>query len=348
MKEKKIYFKSILITLMITSAVVLGLAVLNNKEPAEKTVSEFDIRVTPSPANLGAIKIEKTPVEFKDIISIENVTNQPIKIKNINTSCGCTTADLKNKILSPDQSIYLDLKIGPSTIGAKQVTIWVEVDNPKSPIIEIPVRFELLESVKVHPNYLELAFNDNKTFIDSHFHLTGNDIRNFDKINISMPSEKKVVGQIVSRKVIENKKGRPGVDLEVRWKVEDYIKAGPRNIHFAWKDGWKSISANVSCVTNYKIQPSEIFISSLKIGEKSNRSLQISRVDKQPFMVKDFSFDIPFLEIIPLDKGYASVHNFQVSFQPNQKGIIKGKIKFNATPPEKWPIELGFYALTEK
>lgn len=307
-----------------------------------------EIIVTPSPANLGVIAIEKTPMLFRNVITITNGTEEPVGVEHLKSSCGCTVADISDKVLNPGQSTHLDLEIGSSSLGPGQSTLFIGFDNPKTPAIEIPVRFELVESVRVRPNYLDLIFSDEQHSIDTNFHLAANENTNFDDMKVSLSSVKGVVAEILDKKISNDADGHSNIDLQVRWKIEDFARTKAAEIQFVWSEGRKSISAKAGCRTDYRIEPEQIVLTSVKVLQTVQRDLQISRADRQPFRVKDFTADIPGLEIIPLDEGKASVHNFQVRFHPKQEGIARGQIVFNAQPSQVWPIKLAFFALVRK
>ena len=88
--------------------------------PLEKRSLEFD----PSPSD------EKVVADFH----FTNIGTKPVKIKEVHTSCGCTTATLDKDVYAPGEKgkITANFAIGGRT-GVQEKTIYVATSDSKEP-----------------------------------------------------------------------------------------------------------------------------------------------------------------------------------------------------------------------
>ncbi|MFA4889558.1 MAG: rhodanese-like domain-containing protein [Candidatus Omnitrophota bacterium] len=77
---------------------------------------------------------------------VKNTGNDVLTIKNITTSCGCTTVSISSKDISPGRSATLNLKIDTRQInssGKSTRHVYVESNDPQEPTKAISVTLEL-------------------------------------------------------------------------------------------------------------------------------------------------------------------------------------------------------------
>lgn len=78
--------------------------------------------------NMGNIAYGK-PTEF--LVTIENISNAPITLNNVQVSCGCTTPKFQsNTVIAPGQKTLVTLGFNGSAVGnfTKNATIFLS-DN---------------------------------------------------------------------------------------------------------------------------------------------------------------------------------------------------------------------------
>ena len=96
--------------------------------------------------------LEKVSAEFH----FTNVGVEAVTISNIQTSCGCTTADLNKKYYKPGESgmIKVKFEIGSRT-GFQQKYILVRTDSPNEAYTQLTLKVHLPEVLKIEPDLLQ-------------------------------------------------------------------------------------------------------------------------------------------------------------------------------------------------
>jgi Protein of unknown function (DUF1573) len=73
--------------------------------------------------NLGEIKFKK---EFPAKFVIFNIGDEPLKLMQATADCSCTVPeDIKNTIVEPNDSAYINFKITPAMDGFLQQNIYI-------------------------------------------------------------------------------------------------------------------------------------------------------------------------------------------------------------------------------
>ena len=85
--------------------------------------------------------LEKTSVitgeELRGIVYIKNSGDEPLKIRGVSSSCGCTTLRLKQRIVLPEKEVELRFFIDTSgKLGLIEKTITLHTNAADSPHIE--------------------------------------------------------------------------------------------------------------------------------------------------------------------------------------------------------------------
>lgn len=77
----------------------------------------------------------------KHVFTIKNETAKPIKIKDINTSCGCTVSQVKKRDLLPGESAEVEVRFdSKGYYGQVQQYVYVHTDNLDNPIIRFIIK----------------------------------------------------------------------------------------------------------------------------------------------------------------------------------------------------------------
>lgn len=85
----------------------------------------------------------------------ENTGKTPITIKNVKSSCGCTTAALKKNDVAPGEKgeVTATFKIGGRT-GVQQKTVTVETDDPSQPSITLMLKATIATPLELKPSFV--------------------------------------------------------------------------------------------------------------------------------------------------------------------------------------------------
>lgn len=126
-------------------------------EPSEKNVEEITetmnptsslIAVEPSRIDLGTIS--KANGIVKASYKITNKGNRRLKIYSTFSSCGCTTADLKNKTLEPGESLELTAEYdpnyfsGPLGLGSIEKRITIITNDTTNPFYKVYLKANVI------------------------------------------------------------------------------------------------------------------------------------------------------------------------------------------------------------
>ena len=115
-------------------------------------------------AAFASLKWEQTQVELHPALGdatavgsfkYRNDGKQPVHIRSVHTSCGCTTTSRQKDEVAPGESgeITATFKIGSST-GLQQKTVQVETDDPAEPTTVLTLRAVVPQAVEVRPSFV--------------------------------------------------------------------------------------------------------------------------------------------------------------------------------------------------
>ncbi|MBV9009755.1 MAG: DUF1573 domain-containing protein [Verrucomicrobia bacterium] len=117
-----------------------------------------------SHAALANLKWEQTQIELHPALGetkavgsfkYHNDGSQPVYIKSVRTSCGCTTTSPHKEVIQPGESgeITATFNIGSST-GLQQKTVEVQTDDPKTPATVLTLRAIIPQAVELRPTFV--------------------------------------------------------------------------------------------------------------------------------------------------------------------------------------------------
>ena len=130
---------------MKTLKIFFGVFVALSTAQAQLTWEKTEIELHPKATDAEAV------AQFK----YENKTDKPINIKNVRSSCGCTVASLKKNDVAPGEKgeVTATFKIGGRT-GVQTKTVTVETDHPAQPVINLILKADIPESVRINPTFV--------------------------------------------------------------------------------------------------------------------------------------------------------------------------------------------------
>lgn len=81
-------------------------------------------------------------------ITVENKGTQPLEIKSVRASCGCTAANMGEDTIPPGESTQLRVTYDPTynNDAGKQITrqVVIESNDPAAPVVEFTIRANVL------------------------------------------------------------------------------------------------------------------------------------------------------------------------------------------------------------
>ncbi len=133
---------------MIKVLIVACLGVLlfaSDGRSAQEIVVNKASKINIKPESWDFGKITEPKVISRDF-EVKNTGNDVLTIKNIATSCGCTTVSISSKDISPGHSVTFNVKIDTRQInssGKSTRYVYVESNDPQEPTKAISVSLEL-------------------------------------------------------------------------------------------------------------------------------------------------------------------------------------------------------------
>ncbi len=129
---------------LIVFVMLLGVAQHGHAELKwEQTVIELH----PAPGDASAVGTFK----------YRNEGDQPVHVKSVETSCGCTTTSKMKDVIAPGDSgeIAATLKIA-SRLGTVTLnkTVTVETDDPKAPVTELTLHAIVPPTIELQPSFV--------------------------------------------------------------------------------------------------------------------------------------------------------------------------------------------------
>lgn len=126
--------------------VFLGILLFTSDGRGAQEVSAVKApKITIAPESWEIGRISEEGVLSRDF-EVKNTGSGLLTIKDIATSCGCTTASISSKSIGPGHSAILNVKIDTRQIkpsGKSTRRVYIESNDPKEPNKEIPIILEL-------------------------------------------------------------------------------------------------------------------------------------------------------------------------------------------------------------
>lgn len=120
------------------------------------------IQVEPPSHDFGTIPQEVVSHSF----TVKNNGNETLVIAEVTTSCGCTTAEIDKKKISPGDEATLTVTFDPivhDTMGKTTRTVFLETNDPKSPVKKIRIRAFVKKEAKAAEELPSFAYNSAQT-----------------------------------------------------------------------------------------------------------------------------------------------------------------------------------------
>lgn len=108
--------------------------------------------------------VEGTQLDFGETISgatvkrdvtIKNIGNDTLEIKNVTAGCGCTASLLSEKILPPNDTGKLTITFNSKNFhGTVQKDVTVHSNDPATPQLAIQFKTKIIELLTINPRHL--------------------------------------------------------------------------------------------------------------------------------------------------------------------------------------------------
>jgi hypothetical protein len=137
MRQKSVWIVVMLIGLLIL-AVAAGYAALpQSPGRIELSATEFDLGTVPNTALVS------------QVFQVRNVGRGPLEITGVSTSCGCTSAEIGDRRLSPGETTDLRVTYDPlehdGATGRFMRLVYVRSNDPDTPEANLTIRVTVIE-----------------------------------------------------------------------------------------------------------------------------------------------------------------------------------------------------------
>jgi hypothetical protein len=139
MKQKKMGLAlGLIILMLLIGSAAIGYAALPQAEgQIELSDEAFDFGTVP---NTGPVS---------QTFQVRNVGDGPLSIGGVSTSCGCTTAEIDSRRLSPGQATNLKVTYDPlahdGALGQFMRIVYIRSDDPETPEASLTIRVTVVE-----------------------------------------------------------------------------------------------------------------------------------------------------------------------------------------------------------
>jgi hypothetical protein len=104
------------------------------------------IELSPGEFDFGAV-LNTSPVS--QTFQLRNAGDGPLQISGVSTSCGCTTAEVANRVLAPGETTDLTVTYDPlahgGATGEFMRVVYVRSDDPDTPEATLTIRVTVVE-----------------------------------------------------------------------------------------------------------------------------------------------------------------------------------------------------------
>ncbi|MCK4892477.1 MAG: DUF1573 domain-containing protein [Calditrichia bacterium] len=117
--------------------------------------------LTPQVMDMGIVTQDSV---VHSVIQFRNSGELPLKIKRVQTSCGCTAAELNQLDYQPGESGEIEIQFntkGFSGVVRKYITIYLEDGSPSSS--RVVLQANIKTNIEIKPAYLDLQNIDMKS-----------------------------------------------------------------------------------------------------------------------------------------------------------------------------------------
>lgn len=114
-------------------------------------------RITVSNPDFNFGKITQGQI-VEHIFIIRNDGDQPLSVKSVRTSCGCTAAKVSSRVIQPGTSSKIKTTFNSGGFSGKvRKTIAVATDDPKLPVTTLSLSGSVVEEITIDPRQLDFG-----------------------------------------------------------------------------------------------------------------------------------------------------------------------------------------------
>jgi hypothetical protein len=100
-------------------------------------------------------KIYQTGEKVHEVLTLKNIGNENISIKNVHTSCGCTVASVSDSLITPGKQTTVQVEFNPiGYIGDVTKYIYIVNSDPRNQVVEVKMTGYVAYALQPTPSYI--------------------------------------------------------------------------------------------------------------------------------------------------------------------------------------------------
>ncbi|MGC8595116.1 MAG: DUF1573 domain-containing protein [Candidatus Kryptoniota bacterium] len=151
-------------------------------------------------ATLDAGKIYQTGKPLVKTFLIKNIGNEPLRIYQVRTSCGCTAALLSDSVIAPNKIARLRVEFNPTGyIGEVTKYIYISSNDPSTQLATVTLKVYVAYALQPTPGYIMFS-NPRVGKLDSSFVTlsnTSNKTIRIEKVESDSPYLSTKIGETI-------------------------------------------------------------------------------------------------------------------------------------------------------
>ena len=296
--------------------------------------------------DFGTVAKDERPV-YK--FTIKNIYNETINIRDVFSSCGCTSVSIGKKSLKTWETTEVICRYNTHLFdGFKQATVTVRFDKPYSGEVQLIVRGNIVQGMNVSSKMIEFGEAQADGFAPRTIQISKNSsdfritdvISKYDHISVQLKEKSRYNGYTVYDMITSIKPTAPIGRIQGELEVIG---------QFAGQKLKAPIRFNAKVIPPVRISPEVLTISPVRPGEKKTRKI-VAKANT-PFRIVDVTCTtdsfrvradskkkkVHMIEIVYTGNEPPGRHEWELDFKTdlseNTAGVIKAII--DVVPEEK-------------
>ena len=297
--------------------------------------------------DFGIVSDDK-PVTYK--FEFTNTSDRVVTIKNVQTSCGCTTAPLTKRTFAPGESYGIDVTFNPQNRRGRELkTIHVDTDDAGFPRYDLQISVEIRPRVLIEPTIASLGMIKAGSAGSQIVTISGRSA-DFDIVEAKLRDDRLKLERVERTRATRD--GDPMWQISYRVEVPAGLTMGAIRtfLDLSTNDPERkalSVAVNAEVIGDLAVMPDRVELRLSREGERWQREVRIEHRTQQAFEITGLDVDSPagmnvvldLMEEAKKDKPY--VQRIRVSGDaPTAPGRVSGKLMVSTNVPGMEKIEI--------
>lgn len=282
-------------------------------------------------------------------VSFTNTGDQPLEIKEVKPTCGCTTVKLEKRIFAPGEGDSITLNFTPKGAGEQTKYVKIHTTDPKTPVTNLPIKSNVRTTVQATPRTFSLGeipvgkeyrasrkiTGNNPGYVPTSVSISGN-LKQYARASLIETTPQGAEKRTWQIDLVLDKT-LPWGSLTGNADVRGTVKTPDRIYPHKY-------SLGITVLAKGELNSSEKYfrLSGLNPGQKVSRKITITRENNAPFEIigtalqgnSQYAFEVIAIPNTPEKNSWDVIIS---GTAPQRTSIIKGKVivETNVTGEER-------------